>query len=191
MTPSATVRTVEEATLRSVRGTAFPMVAAAARSSAGEGPWLAILGMCSPEARAVLENPPSPATWLDPGIVAECFAIFKRTGNLGRVPGALGAETFRARSPQAFQDPVELLGALPGFWRASTEGGVMETEVTGPGTGVVRLWALWKVPYFFEEHAPAWFTHGLKLAGAQAPVVRYVPPPEPGGYLHEYHLQWS
>jgi hypothetical protein len=83
------------------------------------------------------------------------------------------------------------MAALPGFWASSVEGGRMEGEPTGPQSAEVRIWAVWRVPYFFETHAPAWFTHGTKLTGAHGAAVRYIPPATADGYLHTYQILWS
>ncbi len=81
--------------------------------------------------------------------------------------------------------------ALPAFWRGSVEGGVVTAELTGAQSAVVRIWAVWPVPWFFECHVPAWFTHGLQIAGAHGAAVRHIPPADPAGTRHEYQLLWS
>lgn len=181
----------EAAVIRRVRGSSFPMSIAAARAAAGEDGWRSLLRGLSAGARALAEAPPAQETWLDADLVAECWTAFRRAGNLGPVPGALGAETIRARHPGAFLDPAGMVAALPGFWRGSVEGGRVESESTGPQSAVVRIWASWTVAWFFESHVPAWFTHGLQIAGANAAAVRHIPPTTPGSVLHEYHLLWS
>ncbi|BDU74316.1 hypothetical protein [Mesoterricola silvestris] len=191
MNPSPTNLPNEAAVVRRVRGSSFPMSVAAARAAAGEDTWRSLLADLSPRARALAEAPPPFDTWIDADLVTECWLAFRRAGNLGPVPGALGAETIRVRHPGAFQGPEELVAALPGFWRGSVEGGVITAELTGPQSAVVRIWAAWPVPWFFQRHVPAWFTHGLQIAGAHGAAVRHIPPAEPGGTLHEYHLLWS
>ena len=167
------------------------MSVAAARTALGEDAWRDLLADLSHGARELAAAPPAFETWIDAGLVTECWTLFRRAGNLGPVPGALGAETLRVRHPGAFQGPAELVEALPGFWRGSVEGGVITVELTSSQSAVVRIWAAWPVPWFFDHHVPAWFTHGLQIAGAHGAAVRHIPPPDPGGTLHAYHLLWS
>jgi len=188
---SLEAKPLEEITITRIRGSALPLIAAAARASSGEDAWQEHLQELSPAARTLLEATPAMDVWLDAGLVAECLWLFHGSTPLGSIPGVLGAENFRARSPLAFHTPEELLAALPGFWSSSAEGGVMETALTGPNTATIRIYGLWAVPYFFDVHAPAWFSHGLKLCGRTGVTVGYVPPANPWSYLHDYHLEWN
>lgn len=184
-------KTPEQATIRRLRGNSLPMVTAAARAASGEAAWAELIQDLSPEARALVEAPPARETWVDAGLAGECMNLFGKIGNLGGIPGTLGAETIRVRNPEAFRTPQAVVAALPEFWAGSIDGGVVEVETTGPQTAVVRLWAIWDVPlYSFDGHLPAWFTHALRLSGAQDPAVRYIPPPEGHAFLHTYHLDW-
>gem|GEM_PF-6681980 len=167
------------------------MSVAAARTTLGEDAWRGLLADLSPGARALAAAPPVFDVWIDAGLVTECWKAFRRAGNLGPVPGALGAETIRVRHPAPFQGPASLVEALPGFWRGSVEGGVITAEMTSAQSAVVRIWAVWPVPWFFDRHVPAWFTHGLQIAGAHGAAVRHIPPADPAGTRHEYQLLWS
>ena len=129
--------------------------------------------------------------WLDPGIVGEWLERFQTTISLGPIPGIFGAETIRLRNPEAFRSPVDLLAALPAIWRASVDGGVIQGETGGSGTAVVRIWADWRVPYFFDVHLQAWLAQGLELAGGNRASVSYQPPTDDCPYLHEYQLAWQ
>lgn len=192
MTSSSNPKTPQEATIRRIRGTSLPLTTAAARAAAGETAWAELLLQLSPPARALVTSPPSRETWVDAALLAELMTLFTQAGDLGAVPATLGAETSRARFPEAFRTPETLVAALPRFWSASLDGGVLETEVTGPGSAAVRLWAIWDVPlYSFDGHLPAWFAHALRLSGAQNPSVRYLPPTGPDGFFHVYQLQWG
>jgi hypothetical protein len=191
MTVSKRSKTINEATIRRIRGSSFPMILAAARAATGESAWQDLLATLSPGARALAEAPPAQEAWLDANLASECMGRFMAAGKLGAVPGILGAETIRARNPEAFRTPAGLVAHLPEFWRGSVEGGVMEADLTGPTRAVVRLWAIWSVPYSFDQHLPAWMSHALRLAGATEAKVCYAPPSGACTYLHAFHLEWS
>ncbi|NTV73993.1 MAG: hypothetical protein HGA66_07275, partial [Holophaga sp.] len=88
------------------------MSVAAARTALGEDAWRDLLADLSRGARELAAAPPAFETWIDAGLVTECWTLFRRAGNLGPVPGALDAETLRVRHPGAFQGPAELVEAL-------------------------------------------------------------------------------
>ena len=181
----------EAAAIRRVRGSAIPMIIAAAKIACTRTAWRLLLEGFTPEARTLLEFQPPQDMWLDPRLVGEWLTRFQESLSLGPIPGIFGAETIRLRNPDAFRSPADLLASLPAIWEASVDGGVIRGEIFEPGTGVVRIWADWPVPYFFEVHLQAWLAQGLELAGASRATVSYVPPGEGSLYLHEYRLAWT
>ena len=181
----------EAAAIRRVRGSATPMIIAAAKISCTRPEWRRVVEGLSPEARTLLEFQPPQDMWLDPRLVGEWLTRFQETISLGPIPGIFGAETIRLRNPDAFRSPADLLAALPAIWGASVDGGVILGEICGPGAAVVRIWADWAVPYFFDVHLQAWLAQGLELTGVAHATVSHVPPGEGSLYLHEYRLAWQ
>lgn len=177
--------------IRRVRGSATPMIIAAAKIACTRAAWRELLEGLSPEARSVLEFQPPQDMWLEPGIVGEWLKRFQSTISLGPIPGIFGAETIRLRNPDAFQSPADLLAALPAIWKGSVDGGVIQGEVVEPGMAMVRIWADWQVPYFFDIHLQAWLAQGLELAGGNRASVSYLPPSDGCPYLHGYRLTWQ
>lgn len=166
------------------------MAAAAARAAVGEAAWDGLLSALSPAARNLLVAPQPTDVWLDAGVVGECLGRFSEAGPLGTVPAVLGAESMRARQPEAYRSPADLIEALPRIWNGALEGGSLEITRIGPTRVAIRLWAHWPVPYFFDTHLPAWLSHSLLLAGAARPVVRHCPPTAPDLHLHGYEATW-
>lgn len=187
-----------EARITHLRGTGLAHFRATLKVSLFGGRWETLLARLSPGARALLERPPDPETWVPSELLHEIHLAQADLphADTRRVRGQLTAEAEVTRShlldgvPPG--DPRPLIRQFPAHWQVNNRGGCITVDRLDDGVCELSAWATFPYMDYLRDVGPAWMVQALTMAGARNPRVDYLGPgPDDVPYRHRYWLAWT
>lgn len=185
--------TREQAWIRRYRGEGTVLFRAVVRASLRNDQWEALLAAVGDEARAYLEKPAAPETWVDATVIQSILKHleWRDAMRLGGVPGTLSAEHQAVAGHEAWSSPQALLAHVADHWGERVDGGRVVVESVGEGSARIALWADALFHYYFRSWIPAWLRKALERTGARSVRVVYEPPASSTSFLHRYVVTWE
>ncbi len=197
--PSASLSkfSLELATVTHGRGLHCDTLRQVCLKNCGPEGWDEVLGRLSPPAREVFQDTLGNFAWVPIAFVNELEVAFSQMKQEGRPfyqGQAIADEQLKVAHPWLMKllNPEALVQQAGTLFRFYYKGGVLEIDEVSKGHGLASIWALGMPEGWYVSGIPGWFTHALRLAGAQRVDIQHEGPPVGSDpWRHRYSMLWE